>query len=220
MANRWIEFVKNYAKVNNISYTCAMCEIKTKNLYKPLKKEAIKEEPKPVEKTITIKTKKPKTDKKQNKIKYYDELQKILKNVNNIFRNRNFSEAKDYVNENEFLRKHNLLNGPVRTRQGLEKLNKKIIEELNLPENKKYFELLQKKQADGDLNLQYKTLKRLKEEEDKILNKDPLLKQLYLNYFEKENKVSRDEKYKEIMDEIKKNVVNTLIQKKIMIVKN
>ena len=32
MANRWIEFVKNYAKVKNRSYTCAMCEIKTKNL--------------------------------------------------------------------------------------------------------------------------------------------------------------------------------------------
>ena len=39
MANRWIEFVKNYAKEQNISYTCVMCEIKTKNLYKPLKKK-------------------------------------------------------------------------------------------------------------------------------------------------------------------------------------
>jgi hypothetical protein len=54
MANRWVEFVKNYSKENNISYTCAMCEIKNKGLYKPLKKG----EPKPVEKTITIKTKK------------------------------------------------------------------------------------------------------------------------------------------------------------------
>ena len=31
MANRWIDFVKAYAKDKNISYTCAMCEIKTKN---------------------------------------------------------------------------------------------------------------------------------------------------------------------------------------------
>jgi hypothetical protein len=54
MTNRWVEFVKNYAKENKISYTCAMCEIKNKGLYKPLKKEAIKEEPK----IFTIKTKK------------------------------------------------------------------------------------------------------------------------------------------------------------------
>ena len=44
MANRWVEFVKAYAKENNISYTCAMCEIKNKGLYTPLKKDAIKEE--------------------------------------------------------------------------------------------------------------------------------------------------------------------------------
>jgi beta-glucosidase-like glycosyl hydrolase len=65
MANRWVEFVKNYAKENNISYTCAMCEIKTKGLYKPLKKE----EPKPVEKTITIKTKKQKFKKEKTQPK-------------------------------------------------------------------------------------------------------------------------------------------------------
>jgi hypothetical protein len=41
MANRWIDFVKAYAKDKNISYTFAMCEIKTKNVYKPLKKEVI-----------------------------------------------------------------------------------------------------------------------------------------------------------------------------------
>ena len=54
MPNRWVDFVRNYSKENNISYTCSMCEIKTKGLYKPLKKE----KPKPVEKTITIKRKK------------------------------------------------------------------------------------------------------------------------------------------------------------------
>ena len=42
MANRWIELVKAYAKDKSISYTCAMCEIKTKNLYKPLKKKQLK----------------------------------------------------------------------------------------------------------------------------------------------------------------------------------
>ena len=42
MANRWVEFVKQYANENNISYTCAMCEIKTKGLYKPLEKQETK----------------------------------------------------------------------------------------------------------------------------------------------------------------------------------
>ena len=66
MANRWINFVKAYAADNNISYTCSMCEIKTKGLYKPLKKE----EPKPVEKTITVKTKKQKLKKKNRNHKH------------------------------------------------------------------------------------------------------------------------------------------------------
>jgi dTDP-4-amino-4,6-dideoxygalactose transaminase len=37
MVNRWVEFVKNYSKDNKMSYTCAMCDIKTKGLYTPLK---------------------------------------------------------------------------------------------------------------------------------------------------------------------------------------
>ena len=57
-------FCKGLCERQNISYTCAMCEIKTKNLYKPLKKEENKEE----EKIFTIKTKKtnPKKKKKKN----------------------------------------------------------------------------------------------------------------------------------------------------------
>ena len=39
MGNRWVEFVKNYSKDNNMSYTCAMCDIKTKGLYTPSKKQ-------------------------------------------------------------------------------------------------------------------------------------------------------------------------------------
>ena len=64
MTNRWVDFVKKYAKENNISYTCAMCKIKNKGLYKPLKKEENKEE----EKIFTIKTKKrnPKKKKRRN----------------------------------------------------------------------------------------------------------------------------------------------------------
>ena len=56
MPNRWVDYVKKYASENNMAYICSMCEIKTKGLYKPLKKE----KPKPVEKTITIKRKKEK----------------------------------------------------------------------------------------------------------------------------------------------------------------
>jgi hypothetical protein len=61
MANRWVEFVKEYSKKNNISYTCAMCEIKTKGLYKPLEKKGD---------TKTIKIKKQKAKKE---IEYEDE---------------------------------------------------------------------------------------------------------------------------------------------------
>ena len=44
MVNRWVEFVKNYSKENNMSYTCAMCDIKTKGIYTPLKKEIKKDD--------------------------------------------------------------------------------------------------------------------------------------------------------------------------------
>lgn len=64
MANRWVEFVKKYANENNISYTCAMCEIKTKGLYKPLEKQEKKGN------TKTIKIKKQKAKKE---IEYEDE---------------------------------------------------------------------------------------------------------------------------------------------------
>ena len=55
MPNRWITFVKDYSKDNNISYTCAMCQIKEKNLYKPLKKEEQKEEEKKKEEELSEK---------------------------------------------------------------------------------------------------------------------------------------------------------------------
>jgi hypothetical protein len=110
MANRWIEFVKNYAKVNNISYTCAMCEIKTKNLYKPLKKEANKEE-KPLKgvlelpraadpKIFTIKTKKSNPKKKEEEkpeiIEEKDDLIKIDK-----VRQQLSDEKKKILNDSE-----------------------------------------------------------------------------------------------------------------------
>jgi hypothetical protein len=64
MANRWVEFVKEYAKENNISYTCAMCEIKTKGLYKPLEKQEEKGD---------IKTIKIKKQKAKKEIEYEEE---------------------------------------------------------------------------------------------------------------------------------------------------
>jgi len=46
MPNRWIEFVRKYATENNISWNCAICQIKENNLYKPLNKKKQKEEEK------------------------------------------------------------------------------------------------------------------------------------------------------------------------------
>ena len=46
MPNRWIEFVRKYSKENNISWNCAICEIKEKGLYTPLNKQQQKEEEK------------------------------------------------------------------------------------------------------------------------------------------------------------------------------
>jgi hypothetical protein len=67
MANRWVEFVKKYANENNISYTCAMCEIKTKGLYKPLEKQETKGDIK------TIKIKQKKTKQKKEEDEYEEE---------------------------------------------------------------------------------------------------------------------------------------------------
>ena len=41
-----IEFVKDYSEKNNISWNCAICQIKENNLYKPLNKKKQKEEEK------------------------------------------------------------------------------------------------------------------------------------------------------------------------------
>ena len=82
MANRWVEFVKNYAKEKNISYTCAMCEIKNKGLYKPLKKEANREEEKPEiieEKDDLIKIDKVRQQLSDEKKKILNDSEEILK---------------------------------------------------------------------------------------------------------------------------------------------
>ena len=117
MANRWVEFVKKYASENNISYTCAMCEIKTKGLYKPLNKQETKEDIK----TIKIKQKKPK-QKKETKQKEREneeenpdiisnELQQLLfssgqKNIIKALLNLNF---KGRLQTNPMLRNLQLL---------------------------------------------------------------------------------------------------------------
>ena len=104
MANRWIEFVKNYAKENNISYTCAMCEIKNKGLYKPLKKEAIKEEPK----IFTIKTKKSNPKKKEEeKPEIIEEKENLIK-IDKV-RQQLSDEKKKNLNDSE-----EILNRPKR----------------------------------------------------------------------------------------------------------
>ena len=75
MANRWVEFVKEYANENNISYTCAMCEIKTKGLYKPLEKQETKRDIK----TIKIKQRKQKQKaKKEDEYEEEEEEEKVI----------------------------------------------------------------------------------------------------------------------------------------------
>ena len=46
MPNRYVEFVKDFSEKNNISWNCAICQIKENNLYKPLNKKQQKEEEK------------------------------------------------------------------------------------------------------------------------------------------------------------------------------
>ena len=154
MVNRWVEFVKNYAQDKNISYSCAMCEIKTKNLYKPLKKEANKEEE---PKIFTIKTKKTNPKKKEEEkpkedkqFKYNDVLQKLLQYLNSkSISSHALKEVNEYIND--FTNQINFSYEPIKSKLGIEKLKNRIIEELNLPENKSKFEVLQKRQAEGDL---------------------------------------------------------------------
>ena len=74
MTNKWVEFVKEYSKKNNISYTCAMCEIKTKGLYRPLTKQETKEE------TIKIKQTKQKQKKEENEYEEEEENPDIISN--------------------------------------------------------------------------------------------------------------------------------------------
>ena len=205
MANRWIEFVKNYARDKNISYTCAMCEIKTKNLYKPLKKEAIKEEPK----IITIKTKKTNPKKKEEKkpkedkqLKYNDILHNLLKYLDSDIISRHpLKIVNEYIND--FTKKINVLYEPIKSRVGIVKLKNKILEELNLPENKNKFEFIQKERADKNLLSSILDLHSHKKDEDKILKKDPLLSRLYNDFFQKEFSMTREQKYTEIKEKIK-----------------
>ena len=42
MPNRYVEFVKEYAIKNKLGWTCAVCEIKEKELYKHVKTLSVK----------------------------------------------------------------------------------------------------------------------------------------------------------------------------------
>ena len=113
MVNRWVEFVKNYAKEQNISYTCAMCEIKTKGLYKPLKKEAIKEEPKIFSKIVKVKKQKQKKQKEEEEDEEVPKLDLELPNaadnyiklMNEYVDKYNLTELKQYIIGNTFKEK-------------------------------------------------------------------------------------------------------------------
>jgi hypothetical protein len=55
MPNRYVKFVRNYTTENNISWNCAICQIKEKNLHKPLNKKQQKEEKKKKDKLLSEK---------------------------------------------------------------------------------------------------------------------------------------------------------------------
>ena len=80
------------------------------------------------------------------------------------------------VNEyiNDFTKKINVLYEPIKSRLGIVKLKNKILEELNLPENKNKFEFIQKERADKIFLSSILDLHSHKKDEDKILKKDPL----------------------------------------------
>ena len=64
MPNRYVEFVKEYAIKNKLGWNCAVCEIKEKGLYKPVKTLSVKaKEP---EKIIIKKKKKKEKNLNQN----------------------------------------------------------------------------------------------------------------------------------------------------------
>ena len=119
MPNRYVEFVKEYAIKNKLGWNCAVCEIKEKGLYKPIKtlsKSVVKaKEPE----NIIIKKKKNKVKepeniiikKKKNKVKVLNqnamlntEADKILQEIKHMIETRKYKmkPATFYIAKEEY----------------------------------------------------------------------------------------------------------------------
>jgi hypothetical protein len=173
MANRWIEFVKNYAKEQNISYTCAMCEIKTKNLYKPLKKEANREEE---PKIFTIKTKKtnPKEEEEKKTKQKNDEIFRLeakLEELIKIYETAYLSDTMVYALTGR--RRPKTVANPFDKNKAFSEYEK-TLNELKLITDKKYKTLKEifkpptkKQEKDANDREQEGIIKKKKEEEER-----------------------------------------------------
>jgi len=113
MANQWIMFLRQYAKDNNISYSCAITEASP--AYKKMKERNQKQETKGDIKTIKIKQKKTKQKERENEEENPDiisnELQQLLfmsgqENIIKALSNLNF---KGRLQTNPMLRNLQLL---------------------------------------------------------------------------------------------------------------
>ena len=113
MANQWIMFLRQYAKDNNISYSCAITEASP--AYKKMKERNQKQETKGDIKTIKIKQKKTKQKERENEEENPDiisnELQQLLfmsgqENIIKALLNLNF---KGRLQTNPMLRNLQLL---------------------------------------------------------------------------------------------------------------
>ena len=129
MANQWIMFLRQYAKDNNISYSCAITEASP--AYKKMKERNQKQETKGDIKTIKIKQKKPKQKERENEEENPDiisnELQQLLfmsgqENIIKALLNLNF---KGRLQTNPILRTYQIL----QNFNTVEKM-KKLIKEL------------------------------------------------------------------------------------------
>ena len=104
MPNRYVEFVKEYAIKNKLGWNCAVCEIKEKGLYKPIKtlsKSVVKaKEPE----NIIIKKKKNKVKVLNQNAMLNTEADKILQEIKHMIETRKYKmkPATFYIAKEEY----------------------------------------------------------------------------------------------------------------------
>jgi hypothetical protein len=154
MANKWIEFVRSYMNENNISYHCALCEIKKNNLYTPV---ATKKQSSPKKSTPPAPKPKPAPKTAPNpQMNMCKALEPLAKLLNDFAREesswalkgssfKNFTDFKNQVNKEldkfDFFEK-------IKSKQGVEKLENKLLNDILLS---KCFEFIQSKGLSNDL---------------------------------------------------------------------